>query len=143
MTTGSNGCLFAVFTTYFNGQNEAIKNGDLDAHEIPLIALGINNGWYDAIITLKAQIEFGFNNTYRQIITADEYANLTDTYNNVCLPLAEKCTVLTGELSECQEAYNTCLGKLELPMEEGADFDVYDVREPAADPFPPTAVRHS
>ncbi len=32
------------FADYFQQQNQAIDDGDLDAEEINLVALGINNG---------------------------------------------------------------------------------------------------
>jgi carboxypeptidase C (cathepsin A) len=129
---------FAVeFASYFTSQNEAIAAGTLVGQIIPIIALGINNGWFDGAITLKQQIEFSANNTYRHVITDEQYTNYIDVYNNQCLPLIENCTTLEGNDAACVTAFNTCYAKIYYPITTGSDFDVYDIREPAADPYPP------
>jgi hypothetical protein len=53
------------------------------------------------------------------------------------LPLLEKCTSVTGSNSACENADNTCYNDIEGPLSEVADFDVYDIREPSNDPYPP------
>jgi len=102
-----------------------------------MIALGINNGWYDGLITLRNQIEFGHNNSYRQIITDNQYATYINAYENECAPLVGNSTTLTGNDAQYLRAFDVCFATIYNPITAGADFDIYDVREPAADPFPP------
>jgi carboxypeptidase C (cathepsin A) len=102
-----------------------------------LIALGINNGWYDPIIQYKAYVDFSYNNTYTPLITASQHTSYLNTYTSKCLPLLEKCTSVTGSNSACENADNTCYNDIEGPLSEVADFDVYDIREPSNDPYPP------
>lgn len=59
------------------------------------------------------------------------------TYENDCVPALASCNSLTGENSACENAENTCYNDIEGPLSESADFDVYDVREPSNDPYPP------
>ncbi|MCJ1475710.1 hypothetical protein MMC13_004373 [Lambiella insularis] len=125
------------FAYYFQAQNAAIKAGTVTGENIDLIALGINNGWYDPIIQYKAYVDFSYNNTYKPLITAAQHTSYTNTYNSDCLPLLKECPSITGENSACQNADNTCYGDIEGPISQGANFDVYDVREPSNDPYPP------
>src|SRR6187402_141326 len=46
------------FASYFNYQNLAIEAGVVIGQPISLVALGINNGWFDPIIQEKATINF-------------------------------------------------------------------------------------
>jgi hypothetical protein len=125
------------FTTYFESQNSAIEAGLIAGHKILVIALGISNGWYDGLVVIKNQIEFGHKNKYRQIITDDQYATYMDAYENECLPLVGNDTLLTGNDAQYAEAFETCFATIYEPILAGADFDMYDIREPRVDPFPP------
>jgi carboxypeptidase C (cathepsin A) len=105
--------------------------------KVSLVALGINNGWYDPIIQQKAYVDFSYNNTYTQLITASEHTSYLSTYNSKCLPLLQKCSAVTGSNSACENADNTCYNDIEGPLSQAADFDVYDIRAPSNDPNPP------
>lgn len=125
------------FASYFESQNAAIASGSTTGTKVNLVALGINNGWYDAEIQYKAYIDFSYNNTYNQIITSQsDYNNYLDTYTSDCQPALEKCKS-SGSNSDCSNAENTCYQGIEGPLSEAKDFDVYDVREPSNDPYPP------
>ena len=126
------------FASYFESQNAAIAKGTVTGQNVSLVALGINNGWYDPIIQQKAYIDFSYNNTYKALITSSQHASYLDTYNSDCLPLLQECTGTTGANSACENADNSCYQDIEGPLSGVADFDVYDIREPSADPYPPT-----
>ena len=125
------------FSYYFQTQNAAIKAGTVKGDNIDLIALGINNGWYDPIIQYKAYVDYSYNNTYKPLITAAQHTSYTNTYTSKCLPLLKQCPSVTGENSACENADTTCYNDIEGPLSEVADFDVYDIREPSNDPYPP------
>ena len=46
------------FASYFESQNAAIKAGSVKGDNIDLIALGINNGWYDAAIQEQSYVDY-------------------------------------------------------------------------------------
>ncbi|TVY82157.1 Carboxypeptidase S1 [Lachnellula suecica] len=96
----------------------------------------INNGWYDPIIQYKAYVDFSYNNTYKPLITAAQHTTYTNTYTSKCLPLLKTCPAVTGTNSACENADNTCYDDIEGPL-SNANFDVYDIREPSNDPYPP------
>lgn len=123
---------------YFQSQNKAISNGSVTGEVIDLVALGINNGWIDPIIQEQAYIDFGHNNTWRQLINDTQYAQLQEAYETQCLPLLQQCPGETGTDTACLNADNQCYESVEGVVENGdIDFDVYDIRQPSVDPFPP------
>ncbi|KAK7701937.1 hypothetical protein SLS64_010071 [Diaporthe eres] len=126
------------FAEYFQSQNKGISNGSVTGEVIDLVALGINNGWIDPIIQEQAYIDFGHNNTWRQLINDTQYAQLQEAYETECLPLLQQCPGETGTDSACLNADNQCYDSVEGVVENGdIDFDVYDIRQPSVDPFPP------
>jgi carboxypeptidase C (cathepsin A) len=125
------------FASYFEAQNAAIAKGTLTGQNVSLVALGINNGWYDPIIQYKAYVDFSYNNTYTPLISASQHTSYLNTYTQSCLPALKKCSTVTGSNSACETADNTCYNDIEGPLSQVADFDVYDIREPSADPYPP------
>ncbi|KAI9825992.1 MAG: hypothetical protein M1819_007447 [Sarea resinae] len=124
------------FATYFESQNSAIASGSVSGEKIDLIALGINNGWIDPLIQEKAYVTFSYNNTYKQLIDQSDYNSYMDSYNNDCAPAIKQCAS-SGSDDDCSNAENTCGEEIEDPLIDAADFDVYDVREPSNDPYPP------
>jgi hypothetical protein len=60
--------------------------------KIDLVALGINNGWYDSVIQERQEIEFYYKNSYYPRINESTYESLIDGYNDLCLPALKKCT---------------------------------------------------
>lgn len=133
------------FASYFESQNAAIKAGSVKGDNINLVALGINNGWYDAAIQEQAYVDFSYNNTYKPIITAAQHTSYTNSNNQNCLPLLAKCTATTGSNSACAQSDSTCYQDIEGPLSATPanggvalyDFDVYDIRQPSNDPYPP------
>ena len=127
----------AEFASYFESQNAAIAKGTVTGQNVSLIALGINNGWYDPILQYKAYVDFSYNNTYNPLISASQHTSYLNTYTSSCLPALKQCSAVTGSNSACESADNTCYNDIEGPLSEVADFDVYDIREPSNDPYPP------
>ena len=129
------------FASYFESQNAAIKAGSVKGQNIDLVALGINNGWYDAAIQEQAYVDFSYNNTYKPIITAAQHTQFTNTNKQNCAPLLAKCTATTGSNTACENADNTCYSDIEGPLSAtpanggvaAYDFDVYDIRAPSND----------
>lgn len=132
------------FASYFESQNAAIASGSVTGEKIDLIALGINNGWFDATLQQKAYIDFSYNNTYKPIITADQHTTFLNTYNTKCLPALQKCGP-TGSNGNCANADTTCYNDIEGPLSSTSanggvaayNFNVYDIRAPSNDPNPP------
>ncbi|KAH7364745.1 Alpha/Beta hydrolase protein [Rhexocercosporidium sp. MPI-PUGE-AT-0058] len=125
------------FASYFTSQNAAIAAGSLVGWKISLVALGINNGWFDPVIQEKASIHYSYNNTYKPIISALQHTIYLDSYETYCLPLLKRCGEVTGTNEACENAYHICYNTLEFSMSSVADMDVYDVRKGFNNPFPP------
>lgn len=125
------------FTHYFQQQNAAIHAGTLAGQPIPLIALGINNGWFDPTLQYKAYIDYSYSNPYKPLITSAQRTAYLNTYNQQCVPALQTCPATTGTNAACVSADNTCYNGIEGPLSQSADFDVYDIRAPSADPNPP------
>lgn len=126
-----------AFAAYFESQNEAIYSGKLRATPINLVALGINNGWYDAIIQEREFISFSVNNSYYPLINesiADAY--LAD-YNAISLPALEKCTQIDGDVEDC---FAGRAAIIQVDNKWGAyypSYDFYDIRQTTTPYFPP------
>ena len=126
------------FAYYFEQQNAAITAGTVKGQNVKLIALGINNGWFDPTLQQKAYVDFSYNNTYKPIITASQHTTFTNTYNSQCAPALAKCSS-SGSNTNCENADNTCYNDIEGPLSAtpanggvaAYDFDVYDIREPS------------
>lgn len=129
------------FAEYFETQNKAIANGTTEGQTIDLVALGINNGWIDPVIQYEAYVDFGHNNSWRQLINDTQYTALHQAYQTRCLPLLEQCPSETGTDKACLRADDSCYDYVEGVVENGPpgypDFDAYDIREPSDDPYPP------
>lgn len=136
------------FADYFESQNAAIKAGTLKGENVDLIALGINNGWFDAKLQEKAYVDFSLNNTYKPLITEDQHQQYLDSYTSSCAPALDQCHS-SGSDSDCQNSDSTCYNDIEGPLSSSTsnggvalyDFDVYDIREPSQDPYPPSTYK--
>ena len=137
-----------AFANYIQQQNSAISAGKVQGERLNLIALGINNGWFDAALQEKSLIDYSLNNTYKPIITSDKHAQFLDTYNKDCAPAIAKCRS-TGSDADCHTSDDTCSNEiqsaLQVPAQYGGsalyDFDYYDIRAPSNDPNPPSTYK--
>lgn len=50
-----------TFAQYFQQQNSAIAKGTVKGQNLNLVALGINNGWFDGTLQYKAYIDYALN----------------------------------------------------------------------------------
>ncbi|KAH9178171.1 carboxypeptidase-like protein S1 [Lactarius sanguifluus] len=123
------------FAFYFESQNAAIAQGTLSGITIPLVALGINNGWFDPKLQYKAYIDYSLTNPYRSLITSSQATSFTNSYNQDCGPALNTCAS-SGTDTACENADNICFNEIEGPISQG-NFDVYDLRAKANDAFPP------
>ncbi|KAF4620113.1 hypothetical protein G7Y89_g14707 [Cudoniella acicularis] len=125
------------FAYYFENQNTAILENKVKGLPINLVALGINNGWYDDIIQEREFISFSQNNSYFPLINATIAADYMADYNIGCLAPLENCNATTGENAECfagQEGCNTVDNKYSVYY---PNVDAYDIRQPGNGTFPP------
>ena len=122
-----------AFAEYFLEQDSSLKSGD---SKLNLVALGVNNGWFDAETQYKAYIDFSWNNTYKPIISESAAQSYYDSYTSSCQPAVRACTS-SGSDKDCANAQQTCYRDIEGALTQAADFDVYDIREPSNDPYPP------
>ncbi|XXH03013.1 hypothetical protein Hte_009403 [Hypoxylon texense] len=126
------------FVKYILDQNAAIARGDLQGEEIRVVALGINNGWFDAKLQEKADIDYAYDNPYRQIINESFHAELLSRYDTNCTPALDRCAA-TDTSEDCFAAWNSYMQEIEYPilaaMRETATT-VYpgDIREPTTRP---------
>lgn len=100
--------------------------------------------------SMRSILYFGFHavadsrsaetNKYNQIINASRAAYYRKQYENKCAPLLKLCTSTDSalEVAQCAAAQESCFEAVEGPITEEKDFDVYDVREPSNDPYPPS-----
>ena len=132
------------FADYFEQQNAAIASGQTKGQNIKLVALGINNGWFDAEIQEPEYVNFSYNNTYKPMITASQHTSYLNSFNSQCKPALDKCHS-SGSNTDCKNSDSTCYNTIEGPLSSSRsnggvasyDFDVYDIREPSNDPYPP------
>ncbi|TVY39421.1 Carboxypeptidase [Lachnellula occidentalis] len=128
---------YEKFAYYFEQQNAAIHNKSLHAEEINLVALGINNGWYDAIIQEREYISFSANNTYYPLINTSIADAYMANYTAICLPALLTCNSTTEETPQCFSAHEQCNDVDNSFSAYYPDIDPYDIRQPASAPFPP------
>ncbi|KAF2646397.1 carboxypeptidase-like protein S1 [Massarina eburnea CBS 473.64] len=119
------------FTKYILDQNTANAGENIN-----IVALGVNNGWFDAQIQEVAYITYAHNNTYKKILSDSQYTTITNSYNSKCKPALDSC-ISSGTDTACKNADNVCYSAVEGPISSAADFDAYDVRAPSNDPEPP------
>ena len=119
------------FAKYILDQNKANAG-----EKINLVALGINNGWFDVKLQEPAYVTFLYNNSYRSLINKTQYTSYLNEYESKCLPAINKC-YSNGSDASCSSAGNACYNAVEGPLTFIADYDVYDIRAPSDDPEPP------
>ena len=102
--------------------------------KVNLIALGVNNGWYDSLIQIKSLIDFSYSNSYKQIINATAREQYTLDYRRYCVPQLEACRRSKSD-SFCRAGLLFCITGLPDSIQDRlvaeADFDIFDLRLPA------------
>ncbi|KAI8957971.1 putative carboxypeptidase S1 [Daldinia sp. FL1419] len=123
------------FARYILDQNAAIFRGDIDAKTIRLVALGVSNGWFDATIQEKANIEYVYNNSYRQLINESFYGELLTRYDTKCKAALDRCTSV-GTTEACYAAWQSYMNEIEYPIigvlnQDYPGFYLGDIRDPS------------
>ena len=124
------------FTKYILSQNAAIKKGTVKGQNINMVALGLNNAWINPYDNYKALIDYSVNNTYKKIITPAQAKQYQRTLDTRCLPALQNCWK-SGTNSVCSGAVLTCKLTIEDPLSRAGSFDVYDIRKPKGNKWPP------
>lgn len=125
-----------AFAAYFESQNAAIYSGQLKAQPINLVALGINNGWYDVVIQERTWVSFSVNNSYYPLINqsiADSYIHDYDLIKSTL----EKCGAIEGDDADCVTARTAYVGIETNYSVYYPDFNGYDIRLPSNATYPP------
>jgi hypothetical protein len=91
---------------------------------------------FDGALQYKAYIDYSLTNPYHPLINSSQATSYLKRYNEQCLPELETCTSTSTDAA-CKKADDTCFNQIEGSIQAGADFDVYDLRAPSQDPFPP------
>ncbi|KAK7912223.1 hypothetical protein PG985_014704 [Apiospora marii] len=127
------------FASYIQAQNAQISTQKISGEPINLVAVGINNGWFDAKIQYRAYVDYSANNSYNQILSPAQYTDYMNAYESDCAPAVDGCAGAgaSGSDDSCSQAQDTCTEDIENAIIGEADFDPYDVRQPEDDPFPP------
>lgn len=120
------------FSRYILAQNAAIKNGTAKGVPINLTALLATNSWFDSGLQEKADIEFAYNNTYRQLINESFYNELMHRYIEDVKPACDRCAA-TGTNDDCSDAWNKYSDEIDDPLNKSItarypDFNQEDVR---------------
>lgn len=139
VTESYGGHYIPEFARYILDKNAAIVRGDLQGEKIHMTGVAIHNGWFDAEIQEKANIEYMYNNSYRQIINESFHDQLLDKYDTTVKPAVNLCHT-NGTNENCLAAYNSYSNTVELPLlaafREKSPNGYYlgDIREPYSRP---------
>lgn len=128
------------FADYFEQQNLAISEGKIHAEEINLIALGINNGWFDAAIQEIGFINFSEYNSYYPLINETIYKEYLNASETLCVPPTLECQSINPnvELEQCFAAQNACVTVDNYYSQYYPNIDPYDIRQSGTgNIFPP------
>lgn len=144
------------FSRYIQDKNAQIAADETAGEMINLVALGINNGWFDEVIAEqvnmllppfffpndtesacglvrtdnplppKAYVDFALSNSYRQLINSSYAAELNVSMETVCEPAVANCTLLQTDAA-CALAQNSCTMSSAIKA-VAPSFYTYDVR---------------
>ena len=132
-TESYGGHMGPTIVDYILSQNAAVKAGDLgNATEIPVVALGINDGCLGPKTQFGTYAQYAYNNSYVQIINETYYNTLSDKYSNGCKPALAKCAQ-TNSTIDCVAAAKKCNNYLDTFLNgpfTDLNINWYDVQEP-------------
>ncbi|KAF1815331.1 putative carboxypeptidase S1 [Eremomyces bilateralis CBS 781.70] len=127
-TEGYGGHYGPAFSKHILDQNNRIEKGETLGQRINLVALGVNNGWFDPYINWESQIHYSYSNSHRQLISAAELDTYLQDFRQKCVPELDECA--PGDQYICRNAIETCSRAIEGPLSQKADFNTYDIRKP-------------
>ncbi|KAL5085367.1 hypothetical protein Trisim1_010592 [Trichoderma cf. simile WF8] len=124
---------------YIQSQNADIASGKIQGQMINLVALGINNGYYDYEIAETNFPKFSTNNSYYPLISNSNALEYISEIESQCLPGVSKCSPFEdGHFDDCVAAFSPCsavdnkFGQFFL-----TNYSTHDIRQPAPGNFPP------
>jgi carboxypeptidase D len=117
-----------VFAAHFQEQNAAIASGAIQGEPVNLVALGINNGWYDASIQYRSYMEYAFRNSYKPLINDTFYNQLVADFDAGCGSLLRSCANDTGNDEACNNADQACMQNFQNQIEQSGSWNPYDIR---------------
>lgn len=121
------------FADYLNEQNTKISEGTISGDKVNLVALGVNNGWFDSLIQVKSFIDFSYDNSYKKIIDATKRQEYTARFQTRCRPQLDACHK-SESVWDCTQADLFCnvgSDSIQNKLKLEGDFNFYDVRLPA------------
>jgi len=131
------------FVTYFDQQNELIKQGQLKGEKVTVSALMINNGWYDPLLQNQAYVDFATNAPgYGQLQSDDVIAKLNQAFFGAggCQEQELACYAAgtgTDSNTVCKTADNFCVDNVFSPAVGDRDSDDLRQNDTTPNPFPP------
>ncbi|KAM5472457.1 putative carboxypeptidase D [Microsporum audouinii] len=144
-----------AFTSYFQEQNEKIKNHTIteegEMHILHLDTVGIINGCVDLMEQATSYPDFAYNNTYGiKAYNQSQYDSMINEFYRAggCRDQLIHCRDVAAESDPhfyshnetvnkiCNDAGDFCGQKLEDAF-ESANLGFYDIAHPLNDPFPP------
>ncbi|OTB00724.1 hypothetical protein M426DRAFT_26326 [Hypoxylon sp. CI-4A] len=122
------------FARYIIAQNDAIARGDIQGKQINMRAVGIHNGWFDATIQERSNIEYAYNNSYGQFLNESFHDDLVELYDVKIKPALDNCTS-NGTTDACYTAWQSYTTEIEQPIitamrEKSPDLYLGDIRDP-------------
>ncbi|KAH8119566.1 serine carboxypeptidase [Phellopilus nigrolimitatus] len=125
-----------AFAHYFLEQNAAIAAGALTGTPINLKTLGVGNGLTDPLSQYPGYMTYAASNPYRPTVSSSviEQANASFHESGGCKSQIQSCYD-TNSTSVCSNAQANCNDNVLSPL--SGDYDVYDVRQPEDDSYPP------
>ncbi|EJD03357.1 serine carboxypeptidase [Fomitiporia mediterranea MF3/22] len=125
-----------AFAHYFLEQNDAIAAGAISGFTINLKTLGVGNGLTDPLNQYPQYMEYAASNPYEQTVSTSVITKANNSFytKGGCQSLIEGC-YNTASTSTCSQAQSVCNSNILSPL--AGNRDVYDVRQPSDDPYPP------
>ncbi|KAJ7725953.1 serine carboxypeptidase [Mycena metata] len=127
-----------VFAKYFLDQNAAIESGTVSGQRLNLRTLGIGNGLTDGLTQYAAYIIYAKANAYQvPLVSADVIAQANTSWITPTTGCRDQIIACNngGSDAVCAAAQEYCNDNILSPL--AGNYDVYDVRSGAVDPYPP------
>ncbi|KAL7936598.1 Alpha/Beta hydrolase protein [Trichoderma chlorosporum] len=127
------------FSEFFQAQNADIASGKIQGQTINLVALGINNGYYDEAIAATNFPRFSTNNSYYPLINNSIALEYVSQIESQCLPGLSTCAPFEdGHYDDCIAAEGPCAAvENNFSQFYLTNYSTHDIRQLAPGHFPP------
>jgi len=126
------------FAAFFLSQNAAINAGTITGKIINLKVLGVGDGLTDPLNQYPGYISYAASNPYHPLVSAKTISAANSSFfkSGGCQSQIQACYASNGtNTRSCSGAQSFCNNNILSPL--AGKFDVYDVRAPSDDPYPP------